>query len=92
MEQFNELRELARAKRDDAIKAARATYQSELDQINDLELRLKPRKPSQKGKPKPAVNELALKKSLRSAMRRKGQFAESDGLWTVIHHHPKPTS
>ena len=55
MKQFNELRELARAKRDDAIKDARKAYQSELEQINELESRLKPRKPGPKGRPKPAV-------------------------------------
>ena len=196
MKQFNDIRILARDKRDQAIKKAREVYQAELKQINELELRLKPRKPSQKGKPKPSIplrekimevapkgshftvaeilkrlelpetdkvivrstfdkmirrgdikrvrrgrnnvpaifsvsdlgpptnpvndlsqiqaaelvlrelgrpvelvvlivemlergfkpaaNELALKKSLRSAMRRKGQFAESDGLWSIV--------
>ena len=55
MKQFNDIRILARDKRDQAIKKAREVYQAELKQINELELRLKPRKPSQKGKPKPSI-------------------------------------
>ena len=54
MNDFNEMRKLARAKRDAAIKQARLEYQANLEQINELQKRLC-KKPSQKGKPKPLV-------------------------------------
>ena len=54
MNDFNQMRELARAKRDEAIKTARLEYEATLESINDLQKRLT-KKPSQKGKPKPIV-------------------------------------
>ena len=54
MDDFNQMRELARAKRDEAIKTARLEYEATLESINDLQKRLT-KKPSQKGKPKPIV-------------------------------------
>ena len=54
MNDFNQMRELARAKRDEAIKTARLEYEATLESINDLQKRLT-KKPSQKGKPKPLV-------------------------------------
>jgi hypothetical protein len=54
MNDFSEMRRLAREKRDDAIKAARLEYEVTLGEINGLQKRLT-KKPSQKGKPKPIV-------------------------------------
>ena len=54
MNNFDQLRKLARDKRDDAIHAIKAVYQTELDSINSLEKKLT-RKPSLKGRPKPEV-------------------------------------
>ena len=54
MNNFNELRKLARDKRDEKIRAARLAYQGELESINELEKRLT-KKPSLKGRPKPLV-------------------------------------
>ena len=52
---FNELRELARNKRDAAINAARAEYKMTLAEIDRLQQTLIPHKPSLKGQPKPKV-------------------------------------
>ena len=52
---FNELRKLARDKRDKSIQSSRYQYQSTLDNINTLEKQLIEPKPSLKGRPKPAV-------------------------------------
>ena len=54
MNDFNQMRELARAKRDEAIKTARLEYEATLESINELQKRLT-KKPSQKGQPKPAL-------------------------------------
>ena len=54
MNDFNQMRELARAKRDEAIKTARLEYEATLESINELQKRLT-KKPSQKGKSKPIV-------------------------------------
>ena len=54
MNDFSEMRRLARVKRDEAIKTARLEYEATLESINDLQKRLT-KKPSQKGKPKPIV-------------------------------------
>ena len=54
MNDFNQMRELARAKRDEAIKTARLEYEATLESINELQKRLT-KKPSQKGKSKPLV-------------------------------------
>lgn len=50
---FNDLRKLARDKRDAAIKAIRDDYQTTLNEINHLQRNLTPLKPSLKGQPKP---------------------------------------
>ncbi|MEM7478422.1 MAG: hypothetical protein AAF483_25850 [Planctomycetota bacterium] len=55
MDRFSELRKLAREKRDAAILAARDEYHEALQEIAMLEKRLKPRKPSLKGRKKPKV-------------------------------------
>ena len=55
MTTFNELRKLARDKRDRAIKFIKDDYSSTLEQINALEKKLIRRKPSLKGRAKPAV-------------------------------------
>lgn len=55
MDQFAELRKLAREKRDAAIQAARDEYHEQLQEIAVLEKSLKPRKPSLKGQAKPKV-------------------------------------
>ena len=55
MNTFNELRKLARDQRDAAIKLIKGDYQNALNEINYLEKRLKPRKPSLMGRSKPAV-------------------------------------
>ena len=52
---FNELRKLARDKRDAAIKTARDEYETTLKEINQLQRTLIPLKPSLKGQPKPEV-------------------------------------
>jgi hypothetical protein len=52
---FNELRKLARDKRDAAIKAVRDEYQASLNEINRLQRQLIPPKPSLRGQPKPDV-------------------------------------
>ena len=54
MDDFSEMRRLARAKRDEAFKAARLEYEATLESINDLQKRLT-KKPSLKGRPKPIV-------------------------------------
>ena len=54
MNDFNQMRELARAKRDEAIKTARLEYEATLESINHLQKRLT-KKPSQKSKSKPIV-------------------------------------
>ena len=54
MDDFSEMRRLAREKRDAAIKQARLEYSATLEQINELQKRLC-KKPSQKGRPKPLV-------------------------------------
>ncbi len=54
MDDFSEMRRLARAKRDEAIKTARLEYEATLESINDLQKRLT-KKPSLKGKGKPIV-------------------------------------
>ena len=54
MNDFNQMRELARAKRDEAVKTAKLEYEATLESINELQKRLT-KKPSQKGKPKPIV-------------------------------------
>ena len=53
---FNELRKIAREKRDAAIKAVRDDYQNALADINRLQRQLIPLKPSLKGQPKPKVS------------------------------------
>ena len=53
---FNELRKLARDKRDAGIKAVRDEYQNALADINRLQRQLIPLKPSLKGQPKPKVS------------------------------------
>jgi len=55
MKDFDELRRLAREKRDSAIKDARNEYRVTLEEINALQSRLLA-KPSQKGKPRPSVS------------------------------------
>ena len=45
MNDFNKMRELARAKRDEAIKTARLEYEATLESINELQKRLT-KKPS----------------------------------------------
>lgn len=72
MNDFSELRRLAREKRDEAIKAARLEYQVTLEEINALQKRLT-KKPSQKGKPKPIV-------PLRVLIL---DVAPHDSTWTV---------
>ncbi len=52
---FNELRQLARDKRDKAIKSIRDDYEATLAEINRLQKTLIEPKPSLKGRPKPAV-------------------------------------
>ena len=54
MNNFSELRQLARDKRDAAIAAIKSEYRKELAEINKLEKSLT-KKPSLKGRPKPAV-------------------------------------
>ena len=54
MNDFNEMRRLARAKRDEGIKAARLEYEATLESINELQRRLT-KKTSLKGQPKPIV-------------------------------------
>ncbi len=51
MDDFSEMRRLARAKRDEAFKAPRLEYEANLESINDLQKRLT-KKPSLKGGPK----------------------------------------
>ena len=53
---FNELRKIAREKRDAAIKAVRDDYQNALADINRLQRQLIPLKPTLKGQPKPKVS------------------------------------
>ena len=72
MNDFSELRRLAREKRDEAIKAARLEHQVTLEEINALQKRLT-KKPSQKGKPKPIV-------PLRVLIL---DVVPSDSAWTV---------
>lgn len=55
MKNFDELRRLAREKRDASIQDARDEYRVTLEEINGLQRRLL-EKPSQKGKPKPVVS------------------------------------
>ena len=55
MNNFQELRKLARDKRDGLIKLIRGEYQNTLETINELEKQLVPRKPSLRGQPKPDV-------------------------------------
>ena len=55
METFNELRRLAREKRDTAIKVAKDHYQDTLAEINGLQKSLIPPKPSLNGRPKSDV-------------------------------------
>lgn len=55
MKDFDELRRLARDKRDSAIKDARNECRVTLEEINALQKRLLA-KPSQKGKPRPRVS------------------------------------
>ncbi len=55
MSTFNELRKLARDKRDATIKLIRGDYQNTLNEINALEKQLIPLKPSLRGQPKPEV-------------------------------------
>jgi len=52
---FNELRKLARDKRDSGIKAVRDEYQTTLNDINRLQRQLIPLKPSLRGQAKPEV-------------------------------------
>ena len=40
MNDFNQIRELARAKRDEAIKTARLEYEATLESINELQKRM----------------------------------------------------
>ena len=54
MNDFNQMRELARAKRDEAVKTAKLEYEATLESINELQKRLT-KKPSRKGQPKPLV-------------------------------------
>ena len=54
MNDFNEMRRLARVKRDEAVQAAKLEYEATLESINDLQKRLT-KKPSLKGRPKPIV-------------------------------------
>ena len=54
MNNFSELRQLARDKRDAAIAAIKSEYRKELAEINKLEKSLT-KKPGLKGRPKPAV-------------------------------------
>ena len=54
MNDFNQMRELARAKRDEAVKTAKLEYEATLESINELQKRLT-KKPTQKGQPKPLV-------------------------------------
>jgi hypothetical protein len=55
MTTFNELRKLARDKRDTAIKQAREDYQGTLAEVNYLEKLLIEPKPSLRGRPKPTT-------------------------------------
>ena len=55
MSTFDELRQQARDKRDRAIKYIKKDYSATLEQINALEKKLVRRKPSLKGRAKPAV-------------------------------------
>ena len=55
MSTFNELRKLARENRDKQIESIRDEYEATLDSIKKLEKLMIPRKPSLKGRPKPAV-------------------------------------
>ena len=54
MNDFNQMRELARAKRDEAVKTAKLEYEATLESINELQKRLT-KKPTLKGRPKPIV-------------------------------------
>ena len=72
MKDFDELRRLAREKRDAAIDDARHEYRLTLESINDLQIRLL-KKPSQKGKPKPLV---PMRKKILDAV-------PVDRTWTV---------
>ena len=72
MKDFDSLRRLAREKRDKAIKIARDEYAVTLEEINTLQKRLT-RKPSQKGRPKPAV---PLRDKIMAVVPR-------DRMWTV---------
>lgn len=55
MNTFNELRKLAREKRDQQIESIRNEYEATLDSIKKLEKQMITPKPSLRGRPKPAV-------------------------------------
>ena len=76
MSQFDDLRQLARDKRDTAIDAAKSEYHKELLSINALEKKLG-RKPSLKGRPKPIT---ALRVEIMEAIPTDRNFTVYDVL------------
>ncbi len=88
METFNELRRLAREKRDKAIKAARDHYQETLAEINGLQRTLIEPKPSLLGRPKPDV---PLRVEIMDVAPKDSTFTVNDILRSLEFDEPEFT-